>query len=234
MTAVVTPRPRHVAGLLWSRRGPHPRIPAGAEIELLRLLYPAFKAGVAGWIETAQREPLIRAVLDSLAEAAALLDWRGRTLHRNRALVELLAADPAADRLSAAVDALVRELRSQGRSDPGNPADTRTAEVQTGAGRYRLSGRVLEERMGGPAGTMLLVIEARAWQLPPAASLRRQFGLSRREAEVALLLAQGHRNNALAETLGISPHTARHHTEMVLAKLGSRSRAEVGARLMRA
>ncbi|HEU5039303.1 MAG TPA: helix-turn-helix transcriptional regulator [Gemmatimonadales bacterium] len=58
-----------------------------------------------------------------------------------------------------------------------------------------------------------------------------RFGLTDREKEVARLLAKGRRNAAIAAALGISPHTARHHTQRVLAKLGVHSRAEAGARL---
>jgi DNA-binding CsgD family transcriptional regulator len=55
------------------------------------------------------------------------------------------------------------------------------------------------------------------------------YRLTRREMEVAELLAAGHSNAAVARRLVISEHTARHHTESVLAKLGVRSRAEAGA-----
>ncbi|HET7469590.1 MAG TPA: LuxR C-terminal-related transcriptional regulator [Gemmatimonadales bacterium] len=79
------------------------------------------------------------------------------------------------------------------------------------------------------------------WQLrspPPAAvpaalRLQDEDGMTPREVEVALLLATGLSNNALARQLGISPHTARHHTQRVLGKLGVHSRAEAGARLRR-
>jgi DNA-binding CsgD family transcriptional regulator len=57
-------------------------------------------------------------------------------------------------------------------------------------------------------------------------------GLTPREAEVAALLARGLPNAAVARQLGISPHTARHHTQRVLAKLGVHSRAEAAARLL--
>ena len=63
--------------------------------------------------------------------------------------------------------------------------------------------------------------------------LRARFNLTDRELEVARLLAQGRRNTAIASALGISPHTARHHTQHVLAKLGVHSRAEAAARLRR-
>jgi DNA-binding NarL/FixJ family response regulator len=56
-----------------------------------------------------------------------------------------------------------------------------------------------------------------------------RYRLTRRELQVADLLASGLSNAAVAESLGISEHTARHHTESVLAKLGVRSRAEAGA-----
>lgn len=64
----------------------------------------------------------------------------------------------------------------------------------------------------------------------PARRLTRKYHLTRREAEVALLLAEGAPNMAIAEVLGISEHTARHHTQHVLVKLGLRSRA--GAALL--
>jgi DNA-binding CsgD family transcriptional regulator len=79
------------------------------------------------------------------------------------------------------------------------------------------------------------------WQLPPtrlaaapaALRLQDEYGMTPREVEVALLLSEGLSNSALARQLGISPHTARHHTQRVLGKLGVHSRAEAGARLRR-
>jgi DNA-binding NarL/FixJ family response regulator len=63
------------------------------------------------------------------------------------------------------------------------------------------------------------------------AYLQHKYGLTRRELEVATLLAQGRTNTAIANTLHISTHTARHHTQRVLAKLGVHSRAAAGAKL---
>jgi DNA-binding NarL/FixJ family response regulator len=75
----------------------------------------------------------------------------------------------------------------------------------------------------GPAGALLAQpSEDRSWP---------QYGLTGREIEVARLLAEGRRNTAIAAALGISPHTARHHTQRVLAKLAVHSRAEAGAKL---
>lgn len=60
-----------------------------------------------------------------------------------------------------------------------------------------------------------------------------RFGFTRREAEVALLLAGGSPNSAIAQALGISEHTARHHTRRVLLKLGLHSRARAGSVVLR-
>jgi DNA-binding NarL/FixJ family response regulator len=58
-----------------------------------------------------------------------------------------------------------------------------------------------------------------------------QFGLTRREAQVATLLARGWSNQAIARELQISAHTARHHTQRILSKLEVHSRSQAGAKL---
>jgi DNA-binding NarL/FixJ family response regulator len=57
----------------------------------------------------------------------------------------------------------------------------------------------------------------------------RQRGLSGREYEVLELLVEGRSNRAIGEVLFISQHTARHHVQAVLAKLGVNSRVEAAA-----
>jgi DNA-binding CsgD family transcriptional regulator len=69
------------------------------------------------------------------------------------------------------------------------------------------------------------------WEADRDADRLEEFRLTTRERDVARLIAQGHSNAGVATLLGISQHTARHHTESVLAKLGVRSRAQVGALL---
>lgn len=57
--------------------------------------------------------------------------------------------------------------------------------------------------------------------------LRIAFGLTLRQAEAATLLARRASNLEIAEALRISPHTARRHTEEVLAKLGIADRRRI-------
>ncbi|MFD9669727.1 response regulator transcription factor [Rhodococcus sp. NPDC059968] len=54
-------------------------------------------------------------------------------------------------------------------------------------------------------------------------------GLTRRERQVAGLVAEGLTNKAIAAQLVISPRTAQGHVEHVLTKLGFTSRAQIAA-----
>jgi len=59
-----------------------------------------------------------------------------------------------------------------------------------------------------------------------------RFGLTRREAQIARLLARRATNREIAEQLDVSPHTVRHHVENIFAKLGVHSRRSMASRLL--
>jgi DNA-binding NarL/FixJ family response regulator len=116
--------------------------------------------------------------------------------------------------------ATFRELREEGRTVMARLRES-MYEMQTQRDRLR------RERTGRapPEPT-----PARA---AAASHLQVEYGMTPREVEVAMLIAEGCSNSIVARRLGISPHTARHHTQRVLGKLGVHSRAEAGARLRR-
>jgi len=62
--------------------------------------------------------------------------------------------------------------------------------------------------------------------LPPAAD-----GLTQREREVALLVADGLRSREVAERLGIASQTVKSHLKTIFDKLGVRNRVELARRL---
>jgi DNA-binding NarL/FixJ family response regulator len=64
-------------------------------------------------------------------------------------------------------------------------------------------------------------------------ALRRMSRLTSREREVLILLAKGSGNDAIAETLVISPKTARTHIQNLISKLGVHSRLEAAMFLTR-
>ncbi|MFN8637142.1 MAG: tetratricopeptide repeat protein [Chloroflexota bacterium] len=84
------------------------------------------------------------------------------------------------------------------------------------------------EKLTRPA--VAAALPAPAVPLVSAGGPRRQStGLTRRESEVATLIARGFTNRQIAAALVISPHTAERHVERILDKLDCSSRAEVAA-----
>ena len=71
-------------------------------------------------------------------------------------------------------------------------------------------------------------------RLSAAATARTNSGLSKREFEVAALVAQGRSNRSIAENLSLSERTVENHIASIFAKLSLRSRAEIAAYMTRA
>jgi DNA-binding NarL/FixJ family response regulator len=60
-----------------------------------------------------------------------------------------------------------------------------------------------------------------------ASEAKRNFGLSSRELEVVALIVAGYTNKDLAQKLGISENTAKHHLTNIFNKLGVSNRLEL-------
>lgn len=106
--------------------------------------------------------------------------------------------------------------------------------VRTERGAYTLQGSRGFE--GGHPVVIVFAepaVSAAAPALPAPELLMARFGLTRKESAVALLLAEDLTNEEVAETLSISPHTARHHTQNVLSKLNLNTRRDVLSRVSR-
>ena len=104
-------------------------------------------------------------------------------------------------------------------------------EVRAGADTYRVG--AIQEARGSHIGCEIVVIVLERCSTTPEifGELSLRYRLTRREASVAMLLA-GRRSTAeIASALGVSVHTARHHVERVLAKLGVHSRREAASAL---
>jgi DNA-binding CsgD family transcriptional regulator len=65
----------------------------------------------------------------------------------------------------------------------------------------------------------------------PPASVSAADGLTQREREVALLVADGLRSREVAERLGIASQTVKSHLKTIFDKLGVRNRVELARRL---
>ena len=64
--------------------------------------------------------------------------------------------------------------------------------------------------------------------------LRRTFGFSDREVEIALMLFEGFNNRQIASALGLSDGTARNYISAIYLKLGADGRAAAIAKMKEA
>jgi predicted ATPase/DNA-binding CsgD family transcriptional regulator len=138
---------------------------------------------------------------------------------------EQASADP--NRATAAVNAGLR-LGAAVRHVWDLQGDSRAARTRvlallgTGKGDCAIRAKVMQQR-GAPDPSWRIEHERRL-----AASPSEMPGeLTRREGEVAALVAQGYTNRAIAEALVITERTAEGHVERIRGKLGFQSRAQV-------
>lgn len=172
---------------------------------------------------------VLYAVLDLLPDALCLTTPAGRTVHTNT-MMRRLSRSTNGIALSAAIAEARRSLLATARG--GHSRTTRV--VTLGGVDHLVSAFAVRTPQTGVAVDLVLhFVRALGGTDSDASTLKAQFGLTTREAEVANLLARGVRNDVLALRLGVTPFTARRHTERVLAKLGVDTRAAAAALLAR-
>lgn len=223
------------AGLLYYHEREESRPFGDRGLALLRLLMPAFKAGVESCLRLATQRAALSRLFDTLENAFACFDARGHLVQQNSAMTTLLSAEPERERLlahmhSAATDIstsmqrAARHVRSMPRTPPW-------LELRTASRRYRMSTSLLPAGLLATQPLTVVALDPVGAQPRSAAELRTSYGLTPREIEIARLLASRRAAGEIATALGISTHTARRHTERVFTKLGVHSRREV-ARLL--
>lgn len=180
-------------------------------------------------------------LLEAAGVAFALYDASGRRV-RSTAAYEEAAADRSLDavleaaRRTAVTNARLAAGRAAGRAAEGAEGDAigpreRPTHHVPGAGEGGTRRVVVSTIPNGRLGAVGAVVVERGPDGggPSDAALRGRYGLSARELQVARLVADGRTTPQVAQALGISPHTARHHTERLFGKLGVRSRHAVRA-----
>ncbi|MBI4521079.1 MAG: LuxR family transcriptional regulator [Gemmatimonadetes bacterium] len=205
-----------------------PRRPAADS--LLRALAAESRTG-----RTADHETFLRA-LDAVTVGLLFWDLSRGPIHANRWLRDTLGSRGDGERVGRELQAFAERLawRVLRRKPRGaDVVELAARELRSSGVRHWMRGSYIGLNLLGSGPCLLIAIKARAdTPFPSLAELRVCFGLSSQESRVALLLAQGSSNVEVASALSISPHTARRHTERVLAKLGVHSRAEVAARVL--
>jgi DNA-binding CsgD family transcriptional regulator len=208
--------------------------PFGArERQLVALVFPAFRAGVEAHVRWMRHRADLLSAIDALCDAVMACDREGRVVHQTPALASMLEEDPERDTLRTALESMADALRQLVTSDArGAATPPPVLERRHATARARYLVRGILHGLASDAPTLLVALERLTPVRRSETELRRAFGLTPAQVRVATLLAAGKSNTEIAVALGISPHTARRHTERVFALLGVRSRAEVGSKLV--
>lgn len=183
--------------------------------------------------QTADHALFVRA-LDALPVGLVFFDRAECPVHANARAVQVLSTGTGGEQIRGEIHRFVRAVHDRIRHQPliiTNPGvqEFGVREFRTVTGHYRLRGSYIGLDLWGVGGTVLIALEAINREPISPEALRQRFGLTRKEACVALLLAERKSTPEIARELHISPHTARHHVRRVLAKLGIRSRRAVPA-----
>lgn len=200
-------------------------------LDIMRILRPALAASVATLHNVHQHRTTLPRSLDSLAVATLVVDPRRRIVHQNPAASAVLAREGDDDTLRTAVVRLADDANRALHAPEVSTAFPAQRVVRTCRGTYRVS---VTFTLSGGVGTRpaaLVFLEDQQAGYPRQEEIVRRWGVTVRQAEVACLLARRKTNVEIARTLGVSEHTARHHVEAVMGRLGVHSRRRVAAKL---
>ena len=205
-------------------------------LAILRLLLPALEAGVAARVRLAGQMLMLERAFDAAGHGIAVHAPDGRRLYANRACTRLLEREEDPERLRRAVEVGVRSvatLTGTGTAAALEDLGVASREVRTAEARYRVRINLLRDEGLFTGGSVILAtIERLTPETPTAEALQERWELTPQQSRVALLLAQGESNRAIAGAMGLEPTTTRHYTEKVFRKLGVHSRAEAAAKIL--
>jgi DNA-binding CsgD family transcriptional regulator len=166
--------------------------------------------------------------VDAVDTAVSLTDREGRLTAMNAPARDFFVGRTGT-RLRGLVENAVRVAISDRRkTGDGFPNPARRFEIEHE--RFHVTIVLAGNDVAGQdIGAMVMMRRESIAAAPQATeqSLAERFGLTPQEARVAMLLAEHRSNRDIADRLGVSVHTARHHTERVLAKLDIHSRYDV-------
>jgi len=200
--------------------------------ELLRLLYPAYCAGLETYLAFRQCGAALTALSEDAAIGVLVLDKNGRLLRENAFFQQMISCEPERDRLRAEIARAVRGLLAlplQG--NPSSGARQANSECRTATGRYRIAATLLDHPWLNDSVQAIALVHRVDSQRTDAKELAARFSLTHREIEGALLLRNGLSSREIALQLGISVNTARRHIESILLKLDVHSRTAAAAKL---
>lgn len=182
------------------------------------------------------RRVRLSSALDELGVAVAVYSFKPAEIFRSEPLVILLALERDPQEVMAHASSLAACLIIRIRDETFTPADVTdigSSEIKTGRTVYSLRASYLEADTLDHDPVVLIGVRQIGLSFPTESMLESLGGLSRREAQVALMLAQGASNKSIAQDIRVSRSTVRTHIEHAFLKLGVHSRIELVGALLR-
>lgn len=190
----------------------------------------------APMIETSDRMYSLADALDHINEGAVFLNPEGQLIWHNRAFDKLLVENREGHMLVAAVIEFaadfyldLHDARRSGRDSE----ESVTRNVSVGRIEHEIHCTLMPEGMLGMESYALCLVKRTASKWSSYEEhLRQTWGLTEREAQVAVECLRGNKNLEIAERLRISVETVNKHLDKVYQKANVRGRAELASRLL--
>lgn len=178
----------------------------------------------------------LAAALDEISEGAIFLNSEGQLIWHNRAFDKLLVENREGHLLVAAVIESAADFYQElnhmrGAAHLSEEALVR--DVTVGRIEHEIYCALMPEGMLGPESYALCLVKRSASRWSSYEEhLRQTWGLTEREAQVAVECLRGNKNLEIAERLRISVETVNKHLDKVYQKANVRGRAELASRLL--
>jgi DNA-binding CsgD family transcriptional regulator len=178
----------------------------------------------------------LAAALDEISEGAIFLNSEGQLIWHNRAFDKLLVENREGHMLVAAVIESAADFyhelnEMRGTNHTGEEAMVR--DVSVGRIEHEVYCTLMPEGMLSQESYVLCLVKRSASRWSSYEEhLRQTWGLTEREAQVAVECLRGNKNLEIAERLRISVETVNKHLDKVYQKANVRGRAELASRLL--
>jgi DNA-binding CsgD family transcriptional regulator len=200
--------------------------------QLLRLLYPAFRAGLDAFLCLRQNAAALSALAEDAAIGVLMFAPTERRARENDFFRQLMSGEPERDRVRAEVSSTIQgalSLRACG--GPASHARRVQTAVRTSSARYRITATFLSDHRTRESIVSIALVERLGDRPLTARELGARFSLTHRELETAMLVRHGLPTREIATELGISLNTARRHVEKILFKLDVPNRTAAAAKI---
>jgi DNA-binding CsgD family transcriptional regulator len=200
--------------------------------EILRLLFPAYCAGVSIYLTLRQNAGALRALAEHASIGVLTFDTNYRLLSENECFERLMCGDPDRNRVRSEVVRAIHGLASLSSSNGyGARVPEGKSEFRTAAGSYRIVTTRLEQTLSGESEYVVALVERIDSHRVDARTIASRFSLTQRQLDCAVMLASGLSSKEIALHLGISTNTARRHVEHIFLKLDVHNRLAAVAKL---